>query len=141
MQNQFKLKKLDFRNTSNSSLLEKKSSLLKRTLNMNAPKGMFAFGPYINLKKGSYKAIFRIMVDVVDRNHSQQIAELDVVSNYGKSRHSLKTVYRRDFSQSYRYQDIELNFELSQNANNVEFRTKWKGTSYMRFMQVTVQEQ
>jgi uncharacterized membrane protein len=78
------------------------------------------FGPYINLREGNYKAIFKIKVDALPSDG--KIIKLDVWSNKMQKRIAYLDVFGKDLHKSLTWHTFTLNFNLTTRISDVEFR-------------------
>ena len=83
------------------------------------------FGPYETLPRGKYQVVFKIKTDNI--NTSKEIALLEAVTDLGNKILANKTIKGTDFNGSKKYQNVYLNFSLSQKTDNIEFRIMFLG--------------
>jgi hypothetical protein len=85
------------------------------------------YGPYLQhpLRKGKYRAIFKIKADNVEGNNSY-ITYIDVVSSYkgelGRKTLSARTITTNDFKKSDEYENFNLDFDALSDESELEFR-------------------
>ncbi len=86
------------------------------------------FGPYIQepLRKGKYRATFRLRVDDDISGDDVHITKIDVVSNFrehrGMKELAARSLMARDFKTSGEYQSFHLDFEVFADEREVELR-------------------
>ncbi len=101
---------------------------------MGVSPGIFIYGPYVSdLPKGTYRAQFSLLVDVVDRNREDAIATIEVTRNQGKEIIGQRALFRSDFDKAFGLKEFSLSFKLPPNSRGVEFRIHWHGKTYLRF--------
>ena len=85
------------------------------------------------------QATFRLLVDNNTAN-DDPVVLLDVYDATTGSVLARREVRRREFQGAFRYQDLDLPFDLAGRAGHlVEARVYWHGTSYVRFDRLVVQ--
>lgn len=101
------------------------------------PPGFLNFGPYTTaVSAGPQTATFRLMVDNNTADNSP-VVKLDVFdANAGRAL-AERLVTRREFTGTFTYQDFALDF-TAEAGHQLEFRTQWFRTSYVRQDGVTV---
>jgi len=92
------------------------------------------YGPYlpIPLKKGKYKAIFKLKVDNIS-GENQHIITLDIVSNSnfdGDKTLARRTLTNGDFKQAGRYSEFPLEFSTFTYERSVELRIHSSGNHH-----------
>jgi len=86
------------------------------------------YGPYIRkaLRRGKYRAIFRIKVDDDISGPDTHITKIDVVSNFrehkGLKELASRFLMSQDFKDSGEYQDFHLDFEVFTDEREIELR-------------------
>lgn len=85
--------------------------------------GYLLFGPYINLRKGAYRASIEMAIrDAVMGGYDDAtVATIDVCSAFGSIIHAQRTVNVNDLKVGF-YAQIEIDFTLEQTANELELR-------------------
>jgi hypothetical protein len=85
------------------------------------------FGPYLQhpIRKGKYRAIFRIKADNVEGDNAY-ITYIDIASSYKGTRGgktlAARTLTANDFKKSDEYQDFYLDFDVRSDESELEFR-------------------
>jgi hypothetical protein len=98
----------------------------------------FIYGPFVNLTKGKYSVMFRLMVS---RDLSiDNVAVLDVSANYGKEILTSKTIRLCDFAKSHHFEEFDIPFETSKDYEGVEFRIMFLGGVDLSFDRVLLIE-
>lgn len=92
------------------------------------------FGPWIRipLRKGKYRAIFRIKVDNI-HGENQHIVKLDVVSNSnfrGDKTLAARVFTNADFSKAGQYHFFPLDFYVLEHERDVELRVHSEGDNH-----------
>jgi hypothetical protein len=88
--------------------------------------GFLTYGPYVELPRGSYLALFKLKGKGFQSE--EQIANLEVTADNGHALLARKKLFAKDFAIPGSFQEFELPFTLN-SANKVEFRTYFQGAS------------
>jgi hypothetical protein len=86
-------------------------------------RGLGFRGPLIALPRGKYRVLFRLKIDSRDER-DEPVCELDVTSNSGRKWFAYRTLSLRDFKRSDQWQSFMLDFNMSNDENRVEFRSR-----------------
>ncbi len=98
--------------------------------------GYLAFGNYMVLQRGSYKARFRLRATGAD---SEPVARLDVAGDRGASVLAERLVRARDCEGGGAWTVLELPFEISKKRlKDVEFRVYYLGAGTLEFDNATL---
>ncbi|WP_115539593.1 hypothetical protein [Xanthomonas campestris] len=102
----------------------------KAVISMRGEAGFIAYGPYIHLPKGRYRAEFHLRT--VDAANGVEVGVVDVVSNSATSRLAIMPI-RASADQSR-----VLDFTLEHSAEIVEIRTYANGVGSLEYKGVTL---
>jgi uncharacterized membrane protein len=80
--------------------------------------GVFWFGPYASLPKGSYTARFWLRLD---KPTNSTLLDVGVSTDLGKQLITLSTIYGSNFTEVNDWQKFDLDFTLTSDSNIVEF--------------------
>jgi hypothetical protein len=80
--------------------------------------GVFWFGPYASLPKGSYTARFWLRLD---KPTNSTLLDVGVSTNLGKQLITLSTIHGSNFTKANDWQKFDLDFTLTRDSNIVEF--------------------
>lgn len=95
--------------------------------------GWGVWGPYISLKKGKYKATFRIKAAGLDWDQENYLCEIDIAASYrnrenkdilGDKKLALHTLTTKDFKKANKYNKFSLVFCIYHGEDNIEFRIR-----------------
>lgn len=101
--------------------------------------GYLTYGPYTtSLPPGIYSAEFRLMIDN-NTFDDGDVVTIDVVSDEGNTVLAQRTITRTEFEQVGTYQNFRLDF-INTTGEELEFRTYWHDTAYVKQDLVTVTE-
>jgi hypothetical protein len=89
------------------------------------------FGPFMTLLKGQYEADFNIRIDSVFTTND--IAELDVVSDYGNTKMASLTLKPSLIPSLKAVHEFKLEFNVEEKTSTVEFRIYYLGGAYLTF--------
>ena len=90
------------------------------------PAGTMMFGPYTELKKGNYRAGFRLKTGAGRKG--VPIVKIDVAAAAGQKILAERVLYGEDFKQLGRWQTFTLSFEVQPgNISDVEYRAEYFG--------------
>lgn len=97
----------------------------------DTPGRYMTYGPYTTaVPSGNRTATFRLLLDNVTADNNL-ILTIDVFDATTGNVLTRRDIRRRDFARASSYQDFSLNF-LAPAGHQLEFRTFWHGSSYVR---------
>jgi len=98
----------------------------------------FIYGPFINLAKGKYTVLFRLMTN---RDLSiDNVAVLDISANFGKEILASRTIRLCDFARNHHLEEFDVPFETTKDYEGVEFRVMFLGGVNLSFDRVVLLE-
>ncbi|MBI3230665.1 MAG: hypothetical protein HYZ45_10945 [Burkholderiales bacterium] len=108
------------------------------SVNVTDTPGFFMnYGPYTTaIEAGNRTATFRLQLDNVSADNNAILA-IDVFDATAGVVLATRQITRREFTTPFTYQDFSLAFVSAAN-HQLEFRTKWLGSSYMKQDKVIV---
>lgn len=96
------------------------------------------FGPFITLLKGRYEVSFDIRFDSVFTNND--IAELDVVSDYGQNKMASLTLKPSLIPSIMDFHEYKMEFHVDEKNPTIEFRIYYLGGAYLTFDRISVRQ-
>ncbi len=89
------------------------------------PKGVMMYGPHVTLPEGEQVAILRMKSG---KEYAEEVANILVVSEYGKVIHAKKSVSGADFPEKDQWTEFELSFTLDKEiTENIGFQVHYTG--------------
>ncbi len=90
----------------------------------NGKRGFLHYGPYLTMAPGNYRVIYRLkLISDADKIAADaEVAILDVCCAMGNTILQNKVICYSEFLETGVYQNFELEFELADGTENVEFR-------------------
>lgn len=98
--------------------------------------GWLSFGPYKRYPAGEYSVEYRLKVD--DNTITDVIALIDVTTGDGTVIQVKKSITGTDFSTSSEYQNFTLNFPVTDEQAEWEFRLYWTGKASLWFDRIQI---
>lgn len=82
------------------------------------------FGQYVSLYPGTYRATFQLKIDdnKSDLDQDDDVATIDVASNFGNKFIAVRVIKRSDFLSPDTYQSFTIDFTIYSDENMVECR-------------------
>ena len=100
-------------------------------IDSNGNEGYLLFGPYMELDKGKYEAIFDI--DLLDTEMNGKLGYVDIMAENGQIL-AKKYLYTTDIQENG---EIDLSFESKETLKNVEFRVYVQAGAMIRVNSIT----
>lgn len=102
------------------------------------PNSFMNYGPYTQtITPESHTAVFRFLVDNVSADNNN-ILYIDVYDATANTVLASRDIYRGEFSTPNKYQNFTLGFQPSGAYHALEFRTVWRGGSYVKQDKVVI---
>ena len=92
-------------------------------INIATAAGACIYGPYIQLKSGSYQVIFRMKVDN-NRPIKNFLFVMEIKKDINQDVLGYRGVWTHDFVTKDTYQDFVLPFQIKQTTDDIEFRLR-----------------
>jgi hypothetical protein len=91
----------------------------------------------VELLKGNYRASFSLLLDVTSYSTTDIIFKISVLS--AEKTISEITVDRKTFEKEFTFQDIPIDFTVTQEQERISFKVYWYGNSYANFSKLTLE--
>ena len=96
------------------------------------------YGPYTQyVTPEAHTAVFRFLVDNVSADNNN-ILYIDVYDSTANSILASRELYRSEFITPFKYKNFKLDFTPAGPYHVLEFRTYWRGGSYVKQDKVVV---
>lgn len=109
----------------NDSSLEFGKALMAQPNDANGP---LMYGPYLPFGAGESSATFWLKSASAKDG---EVAEIDIVSDFGKTVHARQTINKSDFVGENKWLPFTLKFKLDKFTQGLEFRVMYKGNGYL----------
>lgn len=96
------------------------------------------FGPFVDLPKGDYTIKYWLSVD--DNSLDNNVASVDVSSNWGKTIHCSLKIKANNFNDVNNLQEFEMGFTTIAPVQNMEFRIYYYGNANLSFSHIELSQ-